>query len=363
MNKRELLRSALAVAGTCVIAPGAMAAETINLTVAAAHPATTPWVRLMAEQFVPEVRERVAALGPGWSTQISEFYGGQLYKMNASLTSVSDGIADIGWVLAPAEPARLPLSQFSAAMPFASADLRAVLAVVNEMNDSVPELAEEWDRNGLVFLGAVVSDPYHLFTRTPLQGFAQLQGLRISVPGALGQWLKGSGAVAVDGALTSYYTDIQTGVSDGTISVTSGVVPLRIHEVAPHVSLVDVGCMYAGGLVMNKGRFQSMPAQVQGILREAGRHYSASTGEAMSRAYDGGLKALEAMTTRQPNPVTLNRWPQAQRLAWARSLPNLAGDWVSHQRSPEAARRIVHAYLEGLRRRGAQPLRDWALSL
>ena len=359
MNKRELLCGALAAVGGWAGWGEAHAQNTIRLTVAAVHPPTTPWVKLIGAQFVPEVSERVAALGRDLKIEWSEFYGGQLYKMNAALTSVSDGITDIGWVLVPSEPARLPLSQFSAAMPFAGGDLRQVLQVINELNATIPELAEEWDRNGLVLLGGNSTDNYHLFTRLPAHRYADLRGRRLSAPGALALWLKGSGAVAVDGALTTYYTDIQTGVSDGTLTIATGALPLRVHEVAPFASLVDLGCFFGGGLAMNKSRFQGLPVEVQRILREAGHRYSVAVGELMAKSYEDSLKALEGFASKQPASVTVTRWPEEERVNWARSLPNLAADWARQQRSPATAQRIVRDYMAGLRRRGATPLRNW----
>src|SRR5690606_29145705 len=127
--------------------------------------------------------------------------------------------------------------------------------------------------------------------------------------------------VGVDGSLASYYTDIQTGVSDGTISIVSGVRPLRIHEVAPHVTIVDLGCQFAGGLTMNRDRFLAMPAELQQIFREAGHRYSRLVGEQVALQYEEGLKAIEATGARQTTPVTVTRWSDAERARWARSLP------------------------------------------
>lgn len=357
MNKRDLLRAALGAAGMWGAGGGVRAEQALELTIAAVHPTTTPWVKLIAEQFVPEVRQRVAALGRGLSVDWSEHYGGSLYKMNAALTSVSDRITDIGWVLIASEASRLPLSQYSSTMPFACADMRVTLDVITELNASIPELAEEWGHNGLVFLGANTTDSYQLFTKVPVPGYEALRGRRVSAPGALGLWLKGSGAVAVDGSLASYYTDIQTGVSEGTVSIPTGIVPMRIHEVAPYVALVDVGCFFGGGLAMNKDRFLDLPPQVQEILRQAGLNYSRAVVELQAQRYDESLRILQAQASK--SAVTLTRWSQAERIQWARSLPNLAGDWVRQHRSPALARRIVHAYMDGLRRRGAKPLRDW----
>ena len=359
MRKRELLCGALAAMGGLGGWPVARAQPTHHLTVAAVHPTTTPWVKLISTEFVPEVNRRVAALGRGLSIQWRELYGGQLYKMNAALSSVSDGITDLGWVLSSVEPARLSLLQFSTALPFTCNDLLTVLDVSNAMHESVPELAQAWERNNVVLLGAVATDCYQLFTRDRIPDYAALRGQRLSAPGALGPWLRGSGAVGVDGSLASYYTDIQTGVSDGTISIVSGVRPLRIHEVAPHVTIVDLGCQFAGGLTMNRDRFLAMPAELQQIFREAGHRYSRLVGEQVALQYEEGLKAIEATGARQTTPVTVTRWSDAERARWARSLPNLAAQWVQQQRSPAVARHIVRTYMDGLRQRGARPLRDW----
>ena len=93
-----------------------------------------------------------------------------------------------------------------------------------------------------------------------------LSGKKISAPGALGLWLKGSGAVPVDGSLTSYYTDIQTGVSEGTISIATGILPSKVYEVAPYVTTVDIGALYNGGMAINKDTFNGMPPEVQKII-------------------------------------------------------------------------------------------------
>ena len=273
MNKRLFHRTALATAiGASLLASGlgtAHAQQTFKLTIASSHPTTLPWVGLMSTLFVPEVNKRVAALNKGYKIEWREAYGGQLYKMNATLSSVGTGIADIGWVFANLEAAKMPLTQFATVTPFATGDVRTILEVANQMNETVPALKAEWDRNNVVFLGASGVDTYHLFTKSPISTYADLSGKKISAPGALGLWLKGSGAVPVDGSLTSYYTDIQTGVSEGTISIATGILPNKIYEVAPYVTTVDIGALYNGGMAMNKDTFAKMPPEVVAKLNEA----------------------------------------------------------------------------------------------
>ena len=129
-------------------------------------------------------------------------------------------------------------------------------------------------------LGATGVDTYHLFSKVPLSTYGDLKGRKISAPGSIGLWLKGSGAVAVDGSLTSFYTDIQSGVSEGVLSIATGILPNKIYEVAPYVTTINIGALYIGGMAMNKDSFEKLPPDVQKIVKDVGKEYSKALGDA-----------------------------------------------------------------------------------
>jgi len=158
MQKRQIIQSALCavLAATGIMA--AQAQQTFKLTIASSHPPAIPWVGLMSTVFVPEVNKRVAELGKGYKIEWREAYGGQLYKANATLTSVEQGVTDIGWVFHNLEAAKMPLAQFGTVTPFTTDDVRIILDVVNSMHETVPALKREWERNNAVFLGATGVD-------------------------------------------------------------------------------------------------------------------------------------------------------------------------------------------------------------
>lgn len=360
MQKRKLIKTALCVTvlASSVLMP-VLAQQTIKLTIASSHPTTLPWVGLMSTLFVPEVNKRVEALGKGYKIDWKESYGGQLYKMNATLSSVGSGIADIGWVFASLEASKMPLTQFGTVTPFATGDVRTILQVANEMNEKVPALKAEWDRNNMVFLGASGVDTYHLFTKTPINTYADLSGKKISAPGAVGVWLRGSGAVPVDGSLTSYYTDIQTGVSEGTISISTGILPNKIYEVAPFVTTVDIGALYNGGMAMNKDSFNALPPEIRKIVKDVGLEYSRVLGDTLMQRYEASLKAIGEQGAKQAVPVKIAPMAQGEREKWAKTMPNITADWAKANASRGPAAQIVKTYMEELRKRGAKPLRDW----
>jgi TRAP-type C4-dicarboxylate transport system substrate-binding protein len=360
MQKRKLIKTALCVTvlASSVLMP-VQAQQTFKLTIASSHPTSLPWVGLMSTLFVPEVNKRVEALGKGYKIEWKESYGGQLYKMNATLSSVGSGIADIGWVFASLEASKMPLTQFGTVTPFATGDVRTILQVANEMNEKVPALKAEWDRNNMVFLGASGVDTYHLFTKTPINTYADLNGKKISAPGAVGVWLRGSGAVPVDGSLTSYYTDIQTGVSEGTISISTGILPNKIYEVAPFVTTVDIGALYNGGMAMNKDSFNALPPEIRKIVKDVGLEYSRVLGDTLMQRYEAALKAIGEQGAKQAVPVKIAPMAQGEREKWAKTMPNITADWVKANASRGPAAQILKTYMEELRKRGAKPLRDW----
>ncbi|MCE2782854.1 C4-dicarboxylate TRAP transporter substrate-binding protein [Limnohabitans sp.] len=355
-----MIKTALCVTvlASSVLMP-VQAQQTFKLTIASSHPTSLPWVGLMSTLFVPEVNKRVEALGKGYKIEWKESYGGQLYKMNATLSSVGSGIADIGWVFASLEASKMPLTQFGTVTPFATGDVRTILQVANEMNEKVPALKAEWDRNNMVFLGASGVDTYHLFTKTPINTYADLNGKKISAPGAVGVWLRGSGAVPVDGSLTSYYTDIQTGVSEGTISISTGILPNKIYEVAPFVTTVDIGALYNGGMAMNKDSFNALPPEIRKIVKDVGLEYSRVLGDTLMQRYEAALKAIGEQGAKQAVPVKIAPMAQGEREKWAKTMPNITADWVKANASRGPAAQILKTYMEELRKRGAKPLRDW----
>lgn len=359
MHKRRFVRAALAAALLAGGLASAQAQQTFKLTIASSHPTTLPWVGLMSTLFVPEVNKRVAALNKGYKIEWREAYGGQLYKMNATLTSVEQGVTDIGWVFHQLEAAKMPLAQFGTVTPFTTDDVRVILDVANELNEKVPALKGEWDRNNMVFLGATGVDTYHLFTKAPVNAYADLKGRKISAPGSIGLWLKGSGAVPVDGSLTSYYTDIQTGVSEGTVSIATGILPNKIYEVAPYVTTVNIGALYIGGMAMNKDSYATLPPEVQQIMKEVGKEYSRALGETLMQRYEGALKTMGEVGAKQAVPVKVAALSAAEREKWVKTMPNLAADWVKANAGKGPAKQIVQAYMDALRKRGVKPARDW----
>lgn len=361
LNKFTLAACAATLLAACQPASGpAQTGQTFRLTAGASHPVTLPWVGVISTHFIPEVNRRVAALGKGYTIEWQQSYGGQLYKANATLSSVAEGIVDVGWVFSNLEGAKQPLSQVTIYAPAVTDDPLMMMDVFNELNETVPALRDEWERNNLVFLGANSGDPYHLFSTFPLRSVADLNGRKISAPGVLASWMRGTGAVAVDGAMTTYYTDMQTGLSEAALSLTSGVMSIKLLEVAPYVAKVNLGATYFGALAINKDTWEKLPPEIRSIMKEVGREYSRKMGEEVMSTYRDALAWMAKEGGKQQPPVRAIDWSREQRLEWVNAMPNIAAEWVaSNEAKGLPAREVLSAYMAAMRARGAEPLRDW----
>lgn len=359
MSSTTILRRTLITAAFAALPFAAHAQQTINITIAASHPTTIPWVGFMQSVFMPEVDKRLAA-GGKYKIQWKEAFGGQLYKANATLTSVEQGITDIGWVFSYLEPARMPLMQLSAHTPFTTSDTRIVLGAMTEMIEKVPAMKAEWDKHNLVFLAATGSDTYDIWTKFPVKSIDDLKGKKISSPGILGQWMRGVGSTPVDGALTTYYTDIQTGVSEGVISLATGILPAKVYEVAPYITKVNMGVVFSGGIAINKDTWAKLPPEVQQAMREAGAEYTRRHGDDLVQRHEAAMKMIVERGAGQNPPVTVTPLPAAERAKWIAQTPDLAGEWVKNNSARGVqAKALLTQYLAAVRARGATPERQW----
>ena len=266
----KIIRGALLGA---VLALPAQAQETIDLTVASSHPLVVPWVGFIKSHFMAKTDEILAETG-NYKIEWNEAFGGQLYKANATLSSVEEGITDIGWVFSFLEQAKLPLSQASSNAPFATSNPALQLEVHQELIETNEAFRNEWEQHNLKVLGLTGTDLYDIYLKEPIEGIDDIDGMKISAPGVLGNWLRGTGANAVDGALTTYYTDIQTGVSDGVLTLALGALPIKVYEVAPYINRFDAGGAFSGAVAINRDSWDSLPEEVQNAMIEAGKYYT-----------------------------------------------------------------------------------------
>ncbi|GAB2184287.1 C4-dicarboxylate TRAP transporter substrate-binding protein [Roseibium sp. LAB1] len=355
ISYKHSMRALRALAAGCasIIAAGAAQAETYNLTISSSHPTVLPWVGQLSTLVVAESNQRLEEMGSEDRIEWTESYGGALYGFKDTLEAVGDGLTDAGWVGTLWEGSKMPLQNMTYFTPFVSDDLVETLKIMNELHREVPQLKEAWESQNVVFLGASGVETYHLFTNFPISTLKDLDGRKIIAPGPSANWIKSLGAVPVNGALPTYYNQIQTGVADGVVVIVTGAVPNKLQEVAPHVTLVGLGAQMTGGFGINKDVWEGLSDDVRKVLTELGEEYTIAHAEEVLSRYRAFLQKLPE------NGAVVSALPEAEIEAWASGLPNLAQDWVTAN-ADKGAGEVLEAYMAKVQEANLSPRIDWS---
>lgn len=350
MNRKHFVLAGLLAGAGLATAP-AFAQQAITVNIGSSHPTTNIWAYAMKQVFQPEVDRILKAGGGKFEVRWRENYGGTLYKFTDTRAAVRDGIVDVGMVGTVWENSAMPLQNVTYFTPFATTNHEMLIEIFDKLNTTLPALRDSWAAQNMVPLSSLITDSYDLYTNFPIPNFEALQNKKINAPGTSANWLRQTGSTPVDGALTTYYTNIQTGVTQGALSFASGIGPARVYEVAKYMTNVDIGSMYFGSVAVNKRYFDALPKEVQDAFVQAGRATSKAHGAHVTRT------AASAMDTMKAAGLQISDLPAADKQKWVNGLPDIVTPWL--QSTGEPGRVVLRAYFDELRARGVKPLRDW----
>jgi TRAP-type C4-dicarboxylate transport system substrate-binding protein len=351
-NAKSLMSAGLIL--SAALFSGTAQAKDYTITFAGGHGLQLPWMKAIHEFYIPEIDKRLAAAGGKDKVVWTEAFGGTLAKIGGVLEAVQEDVADMGFVYTIFEPAKLPLMSVTFLAPFGSDDARLISKIMVEMNAEMPEMKAQWDKQGQVFLGAIATDTDHTWTKFPVTKLEDYKGRKLGASGSLSLWANGIGAVAVQGDFATHYNNVKTGVYDGLIAFTTGVYPIKIHEVASYMTKVNLGSMSIGAITINKKVFDSMSPETQKIFRDVGAEYSqrvAATLQNVAALFEKKMAAEGAK---------ISVFPAAERKKWATTMPNIATDWVKrNEERGVPAKKVLDAYMAKLRAAHVELVRDW----
>lgn len=353
MRLTKFAMATLVALGATITVGTASAQQKITVNIGSSHPTTNIWAFAMKEVFQPEVDRILKAGGAKYEVRWRENYGGTLYKFTETRSAVSNGIVDVGMVGTVWENSAMPLQNVTYFTPFATTNHEQLIEIFDKLNATVPALRDGWAAQNMVPLSSLITDSYDIYATFPVKDMASLKNKRLNAPGTSANWLRETGATPVDGALTTYYTNIQTGVTDGTLSFASGIGPARVYEVAKHLTRIGVGSMYFGSVAVNKKFFDGLPKEVQDAMLKAGKATSTAHGKQVTKMANSALETMKAAG------LQITDLPAAEKTKWVNGLPNIVAPWL--QGTGEAGKQVLKAYFDELRARGEKPLRDWDL--
>ena len=333
----------------------ASAQQAIKLTIIDGYPTKALWVKILIDYYIPEVNKRLAKTG-NYKIDWHQAFGGQIAKPRGVMDALKSRLGDIGVVTTVFHSSKLPLNNLPYYTPFSSRNPIIVSKVMDELADKFPAFNKQFDDQNQVLLTNYSSiDNYGVFTKTPVAKMEDLKGMKLNAAGPNALYLKPLGAVGVLGSLVTYYNQIKTGVTDGTVTWPEATITFKLAEVAPYYLETDFGTGVNKSLTINKDVWNGLPDEVKKVLKETARDYRDKVAQAALDKANVSIKKFKAMGGKI---VSLS---EADKKKWANLMPNIAMNLAEEveKKNGYPAKEILAAYMEALRKHGEKPVRDW----
>ena len=181
------------------------------------------------------------------------------------------------------------------------------------------------DDMGVRVLSAAVDQPRILYTREPVSGVNDVQGIKMRVPGIkayLRLW-ETVGTVPTSVAWAEAFLALKTGVVDGAEADASGAYSQKFHVAAPNITLTN-HIMSALHISINEAKWNSLSADEKAILQEAAEEavaWASETAKTESQA------VLDTMVSEGATVTEIDNAPFAAKAGEAVSAMESEGLW------------------------------------
>lgn len=240
---------------------------TITLKYANFAPAPTfPAVQM--ERWAKEVEKRTNG-----KVKVQTFPGGTLLSAKNIFDGVISGLADIGNFAMSYQPGRFPISEI-VDLPVGFSSSRgaslALLELVEKYN------AKEFEKVKILTLFAAA--PFHIITMKPVKSIKDLKGMELRVAGTTAEVLEQLGGTPVAMPQTDTPEALQRGVVKGMITALEVLKDFNYAAYCSHVTMANLGTV-TFAVVMNKDKWNSLPADVKKVLDDLRREQAEWTGK------------------------------------------------------------------------------------
>lgn len=270
-------------------------------------------------------------------------------KPPALYRQVRDGTADIVWTLAGYTPGVFPRAE---AFELPTVHLGSAVATNLAINDNFDLIAEDFTDVKPLLIHTHDGNALHLReSRSDIVSLDELQGLKLRTPSRTGAWLiEAMGAEPVGMPVPALPQALSKGAVDGAFVPFEIFPPLKLAELTK-TSLEGRNKERFGTsvfmFVMNKERFESMPADLQKIIEDhSGRDFARdigriwelaeTTGKTMQHETGSDIIRLDDKATAEMNDIgqkVVERW-----------VEEVSGDDLDGEALIDAARRAVRKY-------------------
>jgi TRAP-type transport system periplasmic protein len=286
--------------------------ETVQLTYSIFFPATHGHT-LLATEWAKEIEKRTNG-----AVKINMYPGATLTPADQCYDGVVKGISDIGMSVLSYTKGRFPLTEvIDLPMGYSSGAQATALCNAYYEKFHPKELAD----TEVMYLHA--HGPGILHTKKPVKKLEDLKGMKIRCTGTSAKVAAALGATPVAMAQTETYDALEKGVVDGLLSPMEALKGWKFVEVTK-CTTENYGSSYSlcFFVVMNKKKWNSLPKDVQEIIRQVNKEWIGKTGEAWTKM---DKDALELAISKGNQIIKLSPEEDAR---WVKAVHPVLADYV-----------------------------------
>ena len=262
----------------------------------------------------------------GGRLKITVFPSETLGKSNDAYNDVTGSVADIAWVVPTFTPGQFPLSEMFN-MPMIGIESSQMGSKVTwEWYTTNPTMQKEW--SNVKVLTGFCNGPFVLGTKKPVRKLEDVAALKLRAAGFGGtNYTKAINASPVNVNPPDIYESMSKGILDGYFWDWQAIASNRLYEVSSYWVDMTIWNGY-NTLVMNKGKWDSLPADLQKLIDDnAGgdlaQQLSAAFDAAKPEAADLIAKAKGEIVTFSPDEQA--RWKSLAKPVWNSWVESVKG--------------------------------------
>jgi TRAP-type C4-dicarboxylate transport system substrate-binding protein len=239
-------------------------------------------------------------------------------------------------------------------VPFMRHSGQQMTVIDATLHEKIPEMKAQYDRANQVFIisGATIST--QLFTNFPVAKVEDLKGRKIGASGAMGHWMRGTGAVIVTASMLQSYTDIKNGVYDGYPISSTLSFAYKTYEAAPYMWATDFGTSATSTLTVNKAAWAKFPQHFKDIFVDV------SKGWAMWQIEHDEATDKVQREQMAKKGMKIAEMPSSERRRWAMLMPNIAQEWADAvEKDGQPGRKVLKTYMDEVRALNVEIARNW----
>ncbi|ETW12927.1 TRAP family 2,3-diketo-L-gulonate transporter periplasmic 2,3-diketo-L-gulonate-binding protein [Roseivivax marinus] len=228
-------------------------------------------------------------------------WGGALFKANAAVSGIRDGIADMGTIIAVYFPQEM-VAYNIADLPLQNPDAWVGMKATDELMRNSDAIAQNLADQNLVYLGTFTTSAVHVGCKgATIRSVDDISGLKVRGVGAYGDTFREFGANMVPMSIYDAYQALDTGLIDCSQGYSYATAALKQQEVIDSYTLMNWGQVGALGIFANKDVFDGLEPEVQealltageGMADELGRLITADNEAAIETMREAGVEIIE----------------------------------------------------------------------